>query len=147
MTQKPFIDPFAAWKSIYDKTEEKMNEVLNETMLTEAYSEWMGQVQNGYLQYQDVVQKTTNAYLKQVNMPTRDEISSVASLIINLEEKVDNLDQKIEDELLVNQSDEINKLKSSIAKLDKKLDSVLKAVQQSIESSPIAPTATPVENK
>lgn len=135
-----FLDPFAVWKSVYDKTEAKWNEVLHETMQKEAFSEWLGQVQNAYLQYQQIVQKTTDNYLKQVNLPTRDEISNVASLIINLEEKVENLDQKIEDELLENSaSAEINKLKTSISKLDKKLDSILKAVQIPFETVPSSP--------
>ncbi|MDP4107353.1 MAG: poly(R)-hydroxyalkanoic acid synthase subunit PhaE, partial [Bacillota bacterium] len=104
------------------------------------FSEWLGQVQNAYLQYQQLVQKSTDNYLKQVNIPTRDEISNVASLIINLEEKVENLDQKIEDELLANSaSSEINKLKTSITKLDKKLDSILKAVQIPFETVPSSP--------
>ncbi|MGJ7921191.1 poly(R)-hydroxyalkanoic acid synthase subunit PhaE [Neobacillus sp. LXY-4] len=145
MTQKTVLDPFAVWKSVYDKTESKWNEVIHETMQKEAFSEWMGQVQNGYLQYQKVIQNTTEAYLKQVNMPTRDEISSVASLIINLEEKVEDLDQKIEEEILTNPAaSEINKLKASIAKLDKKMDLILKAIQAGDE--PTRPT-TPVENK
>lgn len=135
-----FLDPFAVWKNMYDKTEAKWNEVLHETMQKEGFSEWLGQVQNAYLQYQQLVQKSTDNYLKQVNIPTRDEISNVASLIINLEEKVENLDQKIEDELLANSaSSEINKLKTSITKLDKKLDSILKAVQIPFETVPSSP--------
>ncbi|WP_147534693.1 poly(R)-hydroxyalkanoic acid synthase subunit PhaE [Bacillus marasmi] len=145
MTQNKFLDPFAVWKSLYEQTESKVNEVLHETMQKEAFSEWMGQVQNGYLQYQQVVQNTTEGYLKQVNVPTRDEISSIASLIINLEAKVEDLDQKIEEELLTNSSaSEINKIKTSIAKLDKKIDTLLKAIQVTEEPTR---TSTPVENK
>ena len=140
MTEQKYLDPFAVWKNMYDKTEAKWNEVLHETMQKEAFSEWLGQVQNTYLQYQQIVQKTTDSYLKQVNLPTRDEISNVASLIINLDEKVDNLDQKIEDELLANSnSAEINKLKASISNLDKKLDNILKAVQIPFETVPPSP--------
>lgn len=140
MTEQKYLDPFAVWKNVYDKTEAKWNEVLHETMQKEAFSEWLGQVQNAYLQYQQLVQKTTDNYLKQVNLPSRDEISNVASLIINLEEKVDNLDQKIDDELSANSSSaEINKLKSSISNLDKKLDNILKAVQIPFETVPPTP--------
>lgn len=145
MTQKNFLDPFQVWKSMYDQTESKMNEVIHETMQKEGFSEWMGQVQNGYLQYQQMVQKTTEGYLKQANMPTRDEISSIASLIINLEEKVEDLDEKIEEELLTNSAaSEINKLKASISKLDKKIDTLLKAIQ--VTEEPVR-NSTPVENK
>lgn len=141
VTQQSFLDPFAVWKSMYEKTESKLNEVIHETMQKEDFSEWMGQVQNTYLQYQNFVQTASENILKQVNIPTRNELSNVASLIINLEEKVENIDQKIEDELLVNSSSsEINKLKSSIARLDKKLDSILQAVQQTVEPAAV-PTA------
>lgn len=130
MAQQTLLDPFEIWKNLYDKTESKWNEVLHETMEKEAFSEWLGQVQNAYLQYQKFVQTTTDKYLKQMNLPTREEISNVASLIISLEEKVEDLDQKFEDQLSENTSMiEINKLKSSIAKLDKKIDNLLKAVQ------------------
>jgi polyhydroxyalkanoic acid synthase PhaR subunit len=130
---------------MYEKTESQLNEVLHETMQKEAFSEWMGQVQNGYLQYQQVVQNTTETYLKQANMPTREEISSIASLIINLENKVEDLDEKIEEELLTNSAaSEINKLKASISKLDKKIDTLLKAIQ--VTEEPVRPS-TPVENK
>jgi polyhydroxyalkanoic acid synthase PhaR subunit len=146
VTKKSFMDPFQIWKSLYDQTESKWNDLLHETMQKEAFSELMGQVQNGYLQFQKFVQHTAEAYLKQVNIPTRDEMSSIASLIINLENKVDDLDQKIEDELSEKQtSSEIVKLKASIAKLDKKLDVLLKAVQAVEE--PVGKATRPVENK
>ncbi|MFB6469238.1 poly(R)-hydroxyalkanoic acid synthase subunit PhaE [Cytobacillus sp. Hz8] len=141
MADQKVLDPFKVWKDIYQQTEAKWNEAIHETMQKEAFAEWMGQVQSAYLQYQELVQKTTENYLKQISVPTRDEISSVASLIINLEEKVDNLDQKIDDELdSLSANEEITKLKSSISKLDKKLDNILKVVQQ-LET---APSAQPV---
>lgn len=137
MTQQAFQDPFTVWKSMYEKTESKWNEVIHETMQKEAFSEWMGQVQNAYLQYQELIQTTTESYLKQANMPTREEISNVASLIINLEEKVENLDLKLDEDRSVNSlSTEINKLKANIVKIDKKLEQVLKALQPVEEKSP-----------
>ncbi|WP_203361481.1 poly(R)-hydroxyalkanoic acid synthase subunit PhaE [Bacillus sp. REN10] len=139
MTQQTLPDPFAVWKSFYEKTEASWNDVLHETMQQEAYAEWMGQTQSAYLQLQDLIQKTADAYLKQMNMPTREEISSVASLIINLEEKVENLDQKVEDEILNSPAlNEINKLKTTVVRLDKKMDRILKALQQ-VEEAATAP--------
>ncbi len=131
MTQQTSLDPFAMWKSFYDKAESNWSELINESMQKEAFSEWMGHSLNLYLQYQDLVQKSTENYLKQVNMPTRAEVSNLASLMINLEEKIDQLDQKVEDELIDKQvSTDINKLKNEFAKLDKKLDKILKMLQQ-----------------
>ncbi|MEH6940552.1 poly(R)-hydroxyalkanoic acid synthase subunit PhaE [Bacillus sp. JJ722] len=145
MAEKTTMDPFSLWKSLYDKTEGNLSEVINETLKTEAFSEWLGQVQSGYLQYQELVQNSTDVYLKQINMPTREEISSIASLVIQVEEKVESLDQKIDDELLNNPvAAEIAKLKTSISKLDRKMDQILKVVKtaQLEQEKEVDPTIT-----
>ncbi|MFF2289050.1 poly(R)-hydroxyalkanoic acid synthase subunit PhaE [Peribacillus butanolivorans] len=139
MTNQTTLDPFVLWKSMYEKTEANMNEAIHETLQKEAFSEYLGQFQGAYLHYQQLIQNTTDSYLKQINMPNREEISNIASLIINVEEKIECLDQKVEDELLTNPlSSEISKLKVSISKLDKKMNQILKAVgkEQEIDSAP-----------
>ena len=146
MAEKISLDPFSIWKNMYDQTEKNMNEVINETLKTEAFSEWLGQVQNTYLQYQQLVQKSTEEYLKQVNMPSREEVASLATLIINIEEKIENIDQKIDDELIDSPvKAEINKLKASVLKLDKKLDAVVSLLEKMQQIPP--PSANVVEEK
>ncbi|MGM9924484.1 MAG: poly(R)-hydroxyalkanoic acid synthase subunit PhaE [Bacillus sp. (in: firmicutes)] len=151
MTEKTTIDPFALWKSLYDKTEENLNDVIHDTLKTEGFSEWLGQVQSGYLQYQEFVQHTTDIYLKQINMPTREEISNIASLVIQVEEKVESLDQKIDEELLDHSlASEVAKIKSNITKLDKKMDQILKIVknvQQEQEKTALASTISPAADE
>lgn len=139
MSQQTSFDPFTMWKSFYDKTESNWNELINENLQKEAFSEWMGQSLNTYLIYQEFIQKTTENYLKQVNMPTRTEVSNLATLIINLEDKVDQLDQKAEqglfDQQAVADNAEISKLKNEITKLDRKIDKILKMLQQNEEAA------------
>lgn len=145
LAQQTLLDPFTLWKSIYEKTEANLNETIHETLQKEAFSEYLGQVQSSYLQYQQFIQNSTDNYLKQINMPTREEISNIASLIIHVEEKVDNIEQKLEDEPLTNPSaSEINKLKTSISKLDKKMDQLIKALNKVPE---IAPEPSPQANQ
>ena len=133
MTQLSMFDPFSLWKSMYDYTEESMSTWVDEALQTETYAEWMGQIQSAFLQYQKIVHNTTDIYLKHLNLPTRDEISNIASLIINVEEKLENLDEKVEDELINDSfSEEIIKLKSSLFKLDKKIDQLLKLKENSL---------------
>ncbi len=123
------LDPFSLWKTMYEQTETNFSEAIHETLGKEEYAELLGQVQNGFLQYQDLIQKTTDTYLKQMNIPTREEISSVASLIINLEEKVESLDEKLDDADLNQKTlQEISKLKTSITRLDKKMNQILQAL-------------------
>jgi len=139
VSQQTSFDPFTMWKSFYDKTESNWNELINENLQKEAFSEWMGQSLNTYLIYQEFIQKTTENYLKQVNMPTRTEVSNLATLIINLEDKVDQLDQKAEqglfDQQAVADNAEISKLKNEITKLDRKIDKILKMLQQNEEAA------------
>lgn len=131
MTQKMQFDPFTIWKDIYEKTEASWSDVLQESLGKESFSEGMGQTLNSYLQYQEVVSKMTETYLKQVNMPTRDEISNVASLIINLENKVDDLEDKIDDATANDETTkDISQLKRAVTNLDKKLDRVLTFIDE-----------------
>jgi polyhydroxyalkanoic acid synthase PhaR subunit len=131
LSQTKLFDPFTMWKDIYAKTEATWSEALQESMKKEPFSEGMGQTLNNHLQYQELVTKMTEAYLKQVNMPSRGEIASIASLIINVDEKVDRLEDKIEEEALKNDmGKEVGQLRRAITNLDKKLDKVLEAFDE-----------------
>ncbi|WP_052144647.1 poly(R)-hydroxyalkanoic acid synthase subunit PhaE [Halalkalibacter okhensis] len=148
MSKQTTLDPFALWKSMYEQTESNLSDAIHETLKKEEYAEYLGHLQSGYLQYQQFIQSATDAYLKQINVPTREEISSVASLIINVEEKVENLDEKIEDEILnQNVSSEITKLKASITRLDKKMSQILKILTNEEEQATQDPPSSEQDQK
>lgn len=131
MTHQHLFDPFAFWKSWYDRTESILSDMINETLEKEAFAEWMGQLQSGYLSYQQWLNKATETYFKQFNIPSREEISNIATLIINVEEKLEELDEKVEDELLDQSlAKEVSQLKTSISRLEKKMDQYLNVMQQ-----------------
>ncbi|MBB6443907.1 poly(R)-hydroxyalkanoic acid synthase subunit PhaE [Bacillus benzoevorans] len=131
MTQQSLFDPFAFWKSWYDRTEAALSEMINEQLEKESFAQWMGQFQSGFLAYQQMLNKTSDIYLKQFNIPSREEISNIASLIINVEEKLENLDEKVEDELFEHSlAKEVTQLKTSISKLEKKMDQFVNLVLQ-----------------
>lgn len=127
MTQKIPFDPFTMWKDMYEHTEKAWSDIIQDTLGKESFSEGLGQVQLSYLQYQEMMNNLTEMYFKQINIPTRDEIANVASLVINIENKID----AIEDQLDENGSDmttEINQLKRTVHTLEKKLDKILDAL-------------------
>ena len=127
MTQKIQFEPFKMWKDMYENTEKAWSDVIQDTLGKETFSEGLGQIQASYLQYHEMISSVTEAYFKQINMPTRDEVANVASLVINLEAKVDNMD----DQLYENSetiTKEINQLKRSVGNLEKKFDKVLEAI-------------------
>ena len=148
MTQQMSFDPFALWKQMYDKMEEQWSQTIDESMHKEDFSKWMGQCLNGYLQYQDMARKSTEKYLEQTNMPSRQDLANVASMVINIEEKVDCLEQTIEEDILDNlkQLDvlkEVKSLKTEVARLSKKMDQVVDLLQTKWETA--AALSTPVQ--
>jgi len=115
------FDPFAMWKTFYEQTEANWTGAIHETLKKESFSEGMGEVQNYYLQAQGLTNDTTEALLKSVNLPTRNEVADVAALVINLESKLDDLDDGL--------GEELSQLKNAVANLDQKLDRLLEAFE------------------
>ena len=137
MVKDTLFDPFTMWKGIYEKTEENWNEVLQETMKKESFSKDLGQTLNYYLSYQEIVKKMTEDYLKQANMPSRGEIADIASLIINIEEKVDDFEDRVEDEFRkADTTRHIAQLRRSVTTVEKKLDQVIELLEKSNEKKP-----------
>lgn len=113
------LDPISMWKKIYEQTEANWSNVLQELMEKEAFSEGMGDTLNQYLQYQELVNKMTETYLKEINIPSRQEIADIGSLIINLEEKFDQLNDEIDERF-----QQLNKLEKSLTKIDEKISTI-----------------------
>ena len=150
MSQTLQFDPFAMWKTIYEQTEANWNDVIQQSMKKETFSEGMGETLNYYLQFQELAKKMTESYLKQANMPTRGELADVASLIINLEEKVDSLDDRFDEELSkLDAAKEIAQLRRVVSNLDKKLDLIMEAVEKMNQqkAAPSAPAAAEAQPK
>ncbi|WP_342599162.1 polyhydroxyalkanoate biosynthesis repressor PhaR [Psychrobacillus sp. FSL H8-0483] len=112
----PF-DPFTMWKTFYEQTEANWTSAIHETLKKESFSEGMGETLNYYLQAQELKNDTTESFLKSVNMPTRSEVADIASLIINVESKLDTLDDRFDEEM--------NQLIKAVSNLDEKLDKIL----------------------
>lgn len=115
------------WKNVYEQTEKAWNDVIQDTLGKETFSEGLGQIQSSYLQYHEMISNLTEAYFKQANIPTREEVANVASLVINLEDKIDNIDDQLYDNS-EKVTKEINQLKRAVDNLEKKFDTVLEAI-------------------
>lgn len=130
MVQNLLVDPFKMWKNVYEQAEANWNEMIQQSMRKETFSKSMGETLNYNLQFQENSKKLTEAYLKLVNMPTRSELADVAMLIINLEEKVDGLDSKFDEEVLkMDGVKDIGQLRKAVAILDRKLDKVIETIE------------------
>jgi polyhydroxyalkanoic acid synthase PhaR subunit len=139
LEQQKVFDPFLAWKEMYDKTESYWGKVLGENMNKEEFSQWMGNVLNLNLQYHHALNDTTGRYFQQVNIPTKDDVANVASLVINVEEKVEALEERLDEWQDAQDNSalykrELTKIKTDVKSLEKKLDKVLEAIEQQQQS-------------
>src|SRR5919205_3447408 len=88
-------DPFELWRQIYETNERAWNAVLERTVNNPAFAESSGKVLETFLSAQKTVRDNMRMYLEQINVPTREDISRLGELILSLEEKVDQLDDRL----------------------------------------------------
>lgn len=135
MNQSKTIDPFEIWKKVYEQTESYWSKVLDENLATEEFSRGLGKVLDMNLQYRKLVNDSTKAYLEQMNMPSKDDLAKLASLIINVETKVDQIEDAVEDAIVVQadlekQGSDVKALQNEIKKINKKMDQILELLQK-----------------
>ncbi len=132
MTQSNSFDAFTLFKELYNQTESAWRDVIQETLEKPSFSENLGNVQTTYLQYQELVNKMTENFLKQANIPSKETIADLASLVINVESKVDNLEELLEDQTI---NDEIDQLSKKITRLEKKMDTIIELLNNNCSAS------------
>ncbi len=132
MSQQNNFNPFEMWKDFYNQT----SNTIDENLKDESTSKIMGQVLEMNLLYKKLLNETTEHYFEQVNIPTRNDLASISSLIINLDSKVDDLEDLIEEtnSKQSNQADlkrEMTDVKNKVKSLDNKLNQILSLLKNS----------------
>jgi polyhydroxyalkanoic acid synthase PhaR subunit len=133
MSQQKNFNPFEIWRDFYNQTSNTIDENLND----ESTSKVMGQVLEMNLLYKKLLNETTERYFDQVNIPTRNDLANISSLIINVEAKVDDLEELIEDtqanqgnqEEVKELKSEMTDVKNKVKNLDTKLNQILSLLQ------------------
>ena len=88
-------DPFELWRQIYETNERAWNTVLERTVNNPAFAESSGKLLETFLAAQKTVRDNMRFYLEQINLPTREDVARLGELIVALEEKVDQLDDRL----------------------------------------------------
>jgi polyhydroxyalkanoic acid synthase PhaR subunit len=88
-------DPFELWRQIYETNERAWNAVLERTVNNPAFAESSGKILETFLSAQKTIRENMRSYLEQINLPTREDIGRLGELIVSLEEKVDQLDDRL----------------------------------------------------
>ncbi|MFP5111748.1 polyhydroxyalkanoic acid synthase subunit PhaR [Bacillaceae bacterium C204] len=114
------------WKDLYSQS----SKLFDEKISKDFPSQGMGQVLEMNLQFKKMLDESTLRYLEFMNVPSRKDLADISSLIVNVDAKVDDLEESLE-EKLVNQGDqesfktELSNLKKEMKSLDNKLNQIL----------------------
>ncbi|USK70913.1 polyhydroxyalkanoic acid synthase subunit PhaR [Peribacillus asahii] len=126
MNQQKNLNPFELWKDLFNQS----STIIDENLKDESTSKVMGQVLEMNLLYKKMLNETTEQYFEQVNIPTRTDLSNISALIINVDSKVDDLEDLVEETAsnLVSQVElkrEMTDVKNKIKTLDTKLNEII----------------------
>ncbi len=90
-------DPFEMWRQLYDANERAWSSALEQAMGQPAFAEQGGKMLETFLAAQKTVRDNMRTYLETINVPTREDIGRLGELIVGLEEKVDQLADRLTD--------------------------------------------------
>lgn len=84
------------WQKLYDAQEQALSSTFERLGNTQAFSEASGKMLESVLSAQKLVRENMRSYLETINVPTREDIARLGELIIGMEEKIDQLDERLE---------------------------------------------------
>ena len=98
-TVNPF-DPFGTWRTARDAYLDTWSKAMIDLVNSEAYSDAMGRFLDSYLTIsapmRKVVEQSMSQVLAQLNMPSRQEVTTMAERLTNIEMRLDDLDAKLD---------------------------------------------------
>lgn len=94
-------DVLAQWKRFMDDSVEAWSKVLGQAMETEGFAAAMGKYLEQYLNTVGPIRKTLHSsnedFLRTMNLPSRKQITDLASQIVSLETRLEALEERLED--------------------------------------------------
>ncbi|GAC1394267.1 MAG: hypothetical protein NVS4B11_08060 [Ktedonobacteraceae bacterium] len=89
-------DPFTLFKEWYDATSDQWSKVVEETLSSKQFLEFTRPFLESYASISLAFRRANEEYFKRLQLPTISDIANVATLVINLEEKVDKVEDSLE---------------------------------------------------
>jgi polyhydroxyalkanoic acid synthase PhaR subunit len=113
-------DVFGIWRELYDANEKAWTAALEQAMGTSEFGESSGRLLETMLAAQKSVRDNMRAYLETMNVPTREDIARLGELVVGLEEKSDQIADRLDalDDVIRTQSAEAGKIDRIAKRLD-----------------------------
>ena len=101
--EQPEADPFASMIQFYDTWARSWADVMSQTVASKGFADSMGRQLEGSLDALTLVRRQVSElmeqYLRQMNLPTRREVISMAERLTKMEMAMDDLDAKLDEVL------------------------------------------------
>jgi polyhydroxyalkanoic acid synthase PhaR subunit len=89
-------DPFEVWRQLYETNERAWSAALEEAMGSPGASDSSGKLLETMLAAQKSVRDNMRTYLETMNVPTREDIARLGELVVGLEEKIDQVADRLD---------------------------------------------------
>lgn len=89
-------DPFTLFKQWYDATSEQWSKVVEETIGSKQFLDSTRPLMESYASISLAFRRANEEYFKRLQIPTTSDLANVATLVINLEEKIDKIEDSLE---------------------------------------------------
>jgi polyhydroxyalkanoic acid synthase PhaR subunit len=83
-----------AMKEMYEANEQIWTKAMKDVTTTQWFAEAQGKMLESFLAFQKMLREGTTAQLNALNLPTRDELARIGELVVGLEEKIDQIDDR-----------------------------------------------------
>ncbi len=95
MAEKTPPDPVADFSQIVSQWERNFDSYANQMMGTEGFSQWMNEAKKFQLGQQKAFNEFVTTQLKNVNMPTRDDVFRLAEMLQNIDRRLERIEEKL----------------------------------------------------
>ena len=129
----PPADPLQFATQWYNATSGPYSDFVGDIIEREEFLEPSSQFLQSYASFYKVFKRNSEDYLKNLQLPVRSDISRVAGLVINLEDKVDRIEEVLEDfeytQAKPATADSVEALEGRLDRVEGKLDRLLAALE------------------
>src|SRR5215210_2153542 len=129
----PPSDPLQLATQWYNATSGPFSDFVGDIIEREEFLEPSSRFLQHYASFYKVFKRNSEDYLKNLQLPVRSDISRIAGLVVNLEEKVDRIEEVLEDfeygyaEPATTES--VKGLETRLERVESKLDRLLAALE------------------
>lgn len=132
--KEPPRDPMQFMAQWYNATSGPLAEFVQDVIEREEFLEPASRYLRSYASLYRLFRRNAEEYLRTMQLPTRSDISRVASLVVALEEKVDRIEETFEDfeyrSARPATEERVAELEERLGRVEEKLDRLLGAVEK-----------------